>query len=148
MTQILLDRIVGRESTGAAAAPAQASQTAARAVTDRPVRRPLRPSRPARPSGRGAAPILRPVGACPAPALTRRPVARTHGCAMPAPELTVAPMAASIWAPTWRLTDRGIAVVLVIGLMIMVAALTVVGLTAAKVTGEGYQPAVSAGLPR
>jgi hypothetical protein len=55
---------------------------------------------------------------------------------------------ATTWAPTWRLTDRGIAVVLVIGLMIMVAALAVVGLTAARVTGEGYQPAVSAGLPR
>lgn len=38
--------------------------------------------------------------------------------------------------------------VLVIGVMIMVAALTVIGLTAVKVTGEGYRPAVSLALPR
>ncbi|MDN5763075.1 MAG: hypothetical protein L0H41_12260 [Microlunatus sp.] len=47
----------------------------------------------------------------------------------------------------WRLTDRGLAVVLVTGLMIMMAALTVVGLTAVKVTGEGYRASVSATLP-
>ena len=50
--------------------------------------------------------------------------------------------------PNWRLTDRGVAVVLVVGLMIMVAALTVVGLTAMSVTGDGYQSMVSASLPR
>lgn len=49
---------------------------------------------------------------------------------------------------TWRLTDRGIAAVVVAGLMIMVAAMTVVGLTAAKVTGEGYQATVTTNLPR
>ena len=38
----------------------------------------------------------------------------------------------------WRLTDRGIAVVLVLVGMITVAALVVIGLTAWQVTGAGY----------
>jgi hypothetical protein len=38
----------------------------------------------------------------------------------------------------WRLTDRGIALVLVTGLLIVTAALAVVGLTAVRVTGERY----------
>ena len=56
--------------------------------------------------------------------------------------------AATASAPIWRLTDRGVAVLLVSGLMIMVAALTVVGLTAVTVTGEGYRATVSSSLPR
>jgi hypothetical protein len=39
---------------------------------------------------------------------------------------------------SWRLTDRGIALVLVTGLLIVTAALAVVGLTAVRVTGERY----------
>jgi hypothetical protein len=39
-----------------------------------------------------------------------------------------------------RLTDRGIAVILVAGAMIVMAALVVVGLTAVRVTGEDAQP--------
>ena len=39
---------------------------------------------------------------------------------------------------SWRLTERGIAVVLVARLLIVTAALTVVGLTALRVTGERY----------
>ena len=35
----------------------------------------------------------------------------------------------------WRLTDRGIAVVLVIAAMILTAAIAVIGLTAVRVTG-------------
>jgi hypothetical protein len=61
---------------------------------------------------------------------------------MPESAFAAAPAAA------WRLTDRGVAVVLVAGLMIMVAALTVIGLTALKVTGEGYRVTVSESLPR
>jgi hypothetical protein len=51
-------------------------------------------------------------------------------------------------APTWQLTDRGVVVVVVTGLMIMVAALAVVGLTALRVTGDSYRPTVTASLPR
>jgi len=38
----------------------------------------------------------------------------------------------------WRLTDRGIAVVLVLAVMIAVAAVAVIGLTAWQVTGADY----------
>jgi hypothetical protein len=63
---------------------------------------------------------------------------------MPQPQIE-APRATE---PAWQLTDRGVAVLLVAGLMIMVAALTVVGLTAVTVTGEGYRATVSSSLPR
>ena len=39
----------------------------------------------------------------------------------------------------WRLTDRGIAVVLVIVAMILTAAMVVVGLTAVRVTDPGFR---------
>jgi Tfp pilus assembly protein PilX len=39
----------------------------------------------------------------------------------------------------WRLTDRGIALVLALTAMIVVAAVTVIGLTAWRVTAPGYQ---------
>lgn len=51
-------------------------------------------------------------------------------------------------APTkCQLTDRGIAVVMVIAAIIMIAALAVVGLTAVRVTGAGYDAAVQ-GAPQ
>jgi hypothetical protein len=40
----------------------------------------------------------------------------------------------------WRLTDRGIAVVIVIAGLILTAALVVIGLTAVRVTGPDYGP--------
>jgi hypothetical protein len=39
----------------------------------------------------------------------------------------------------WRLTDRGIALVLAVAAVIVMAAITVIGLTAWRVTGPGYQ---------
>jgi hypothetical protein len=39
----------------------------------------------------------------------------------------------------WRLTDRGIAVVMVIAAMILTAALVVIGLTVVRVTGPDYR---------
>ena len=80
----------------------------------------------------------------PDPSWCRRRGARAQSCTMP--QLHVS--APTVCAPTWRLTDRGVAVLLVAGLMIMVAALTVVGLTAITVTGEGYRATVSSSLPR
>jgi len=48
-----------------------------------------------------------------------------------------------IEAPTasadWRLTDRGIAVVVALAAMILTAALVVIGLTAVRVTSADYQ---------
>ena len=47
-------------------------------------------------------------------------------------------------AGAWRLTDRGIAVVLVLALMIAMAAVAVIGLTAWQVTSADYSPATPA----
>ena len=41
---------------------------------------------------------------------------------------------------TWRLTERGLAVVLVLAAALVAASIAVVGLTAVRVTGESYQP--------
>jgi hypothetical protein len=44
----------------------------------------------------------------------------------------------------WRLTDRGIAVIMVVGMMIVTAALSVVGLTALRVASTDYPAVVHA----
>jgi len=93
------------------------------------------PTRPGRRTGRGTGPAARPARRPAASPVVRtaRPVSRS--CAVTAP--TVMPSRAA--APSrWRLTERGIALVLVTGLLIVTAALAVVGLTAVRVTGEHY----------
>lgn len=45
---------------------------------------------------------------------------------------------------TWHLTDRGLAVVLVVAAALVAASIVVVGLTALQVTGDGYRPSHSA----
>ena len=146
MTQLLVDQITVDEPVGRAAARAQVQPTVlGRAAATRPLpSRRLRPRRPGRGSGRAAAPTLRPATFWPASDVSRRPRTQGRSCVMPQPQV----VAATVSEPTWRLTDRGVAVLLVVGLMIMVAALTVVGLTAITVTGEGYRATVSASLPR
>jgi hypothetical protein len=52
-----------------------------------------------------------------------------------------APAAAATSARTWHLTDRGMAVVLVVAAALVAASIAVVGLTALRVTGESYQAA-------
>jgi hypothetical protein len=42
----------------------------------------------------------------------------------------------------WRLTDRGIAVVMVIVAMILTAAMVVIGLTAVRVTDPGFRTGI------
>lgn len=84
--------------------------------------------RPARRDGRSTGPQTRPARPIDLPRRLRR--ASAQSCAVSAPT--------SVAASGWRLTERGIAVVLVAALMIVVAALTVVGLTALRVTGDGY----------
>lgn len=146
MTQLLVDRIAIDVPVGSAAARAGVSTGAAGRVTPvgpLPGRR-LRPGRPGRGSGRAATPTLRPAEFWPTPKFARRTGAQARSCQLAQPQVP----AATVSAPTWRLTDRGVAVLLVSGLMIMVAALTVVGLTAVTVTGEGYRATVSSSLPR
>jgi hypothetical protein len=41
---------------------------------------------------------------------------------------------------SWQLTDRGIAVAMAIAAMILAAAVVVIGITAVRVTGPGYDP--------
>ena len=89
------------------------------------------PARPGRRSGRGTGPQARP--ARPLAGGTR--VLRPQACSDDAPAVQAAPAAG------WRLTERGIALVLVAGLLVVTAALTVVGLTALRVTGERYADA-------
>jgi hypothetical protein len=97
----------------------------------------LSPTAPAgRAAGRGLRPNTRPVRAVPPPSLAA-PARRTPQACVAEPTLSSASM---------RLTDRGIAAVMVVGLMIMVTALIVIGLTALRVTGPGYVPAGSSQL--
>ena len=107
--------------------------------------RPLRHRPRGRGAGRTSAPTLRPSQVCRPPSARSSTVSSVRSCVVPAPVPAGAPSGGSV--TSWRLTERGVGVVLVIGLMIMVAALTVVALTAVTVTGEGYRPSVSAILP-
>lgn len=148
MTQLLVDRTTVDESgDGAAARFVTSATTDTRLAPARqqPTRR-VRPDRRRRGPGRNATPVLRPAAFWTARSGVGHPGHGPRSCTPPAPPVTLAVAAAD--ASTWRLTDRGVAVVLVVGLMMMVAALTVVGLTAMSVTGDGYQATVSAGLPR
>ena len=124
-------------------------------VVDRPTDaapavRPWRRIRDAQGSGREAAPRLRPARPMPTQAGSTRTLSHPGGsgaraCVMPPAPAMVRQCSEQ---SSWRLTDRGVAVVIVTGLMIMVAALTVVGLTAMRVTSDGYQATASQTLPR
>jgi hypothetical protein len=91
-----------------------------------------------RADGRGLRPRTRPVRAVPPPSLTSSVRRKPQACLADA----------SATAGSLRLTDRGIAAVMVVGLMIMVTALVVIGLTALRVTGPGYAPAGQSQLVR
>jgi len=104
---------------------------ARRPPTDAPGRWSQAPARPNRGTGRRTGPQARPGQAVEAPSLHRPAEARVQGCLADA--ATSSPAA-------WQLTDRGIAVVLTVTVMIVFAALTVVGLTALRVTSPSYQP--------
>ena len=85
------------------------------------VRRPLR-------SGSVRGPLARPARLLPAPGGDAGQRPRVRSCRIEATGGTT----------EWRLTDRGIAVVLVLALMITMAATAVIGLTAWQVTGADY----------
>ena len=86
------------------------------------------PGRPGRRTGRGTGPQARPARLLAGGTRVLRPQA----CTVEAPAVQAA------GATSWRLTERGIALLLVTGLLVVTAALTVVGLTALRVTGERY----------
>jgi hypothetical protein len=106
-----------------------ASPTLRRPVAAPPRQR-TRPDRPSRGTGRQTGPQARPGQVVDAPTLHRPTAARVQGCRA---EAAVAAPAA------WRLTNRGIAVILTAAVMITFAALTVIGLTALRVTSPTYQ---------
>lgn len=95
------------------------------------------PVRPRRRTGRGTGPEARPARRPAAPPVVRSAGIPSHGCSVTVP-LPAPPRAPRAEKAHWQLTDRGIALVLVTGLLIAAAALAVVGLTAIRVTGERY----------
>lgn len=108
---------------------------------DRTVRRRVARVRPVGRSGRRPAPRSRPLRQLAPPSLAPEVQRRAHACTGEA----AAPVVVSVPQPArsrtrTRLTDRGIAVILVAGAMIVLAAVTVVTLTALQVTGDGAQP--------
>lgn len=93
--------------------------------------------RPAARSGRSQRPLARPINPVAAPSLTAMPSPQVKACSpQPGAGRRVEPVA----RVHTQLTDRGIAVILVAGVMIVLAAVTVIGLTALRVTGDNYQP--------
>ncbi len=89
----------------------------------------VRPARPGQGAGRARGPRSRPGRAVPAPSLRRSRPARTQACVVAGPASQ----------PTWQLTDRGVAVIMVVMATIAFAAMLVVGLTALQVTSPSYQ---------
>lgn len=115
------------EAGAPAARPARSRQAPSRQVRVRPAGR----------SGRGLAPRSRPAGPVAPPSLRSDEQPRVRACvgeSAPAIELPVPAPART------RLTDRGIAVILVAGAMIVLAAVTVVALTAFRVTSDSSVP--------
>jgi len=100
---------------------------------------PARPRhlRPARQSGRGVGPTARPAHFVPPPRLAPPVRSRASACTV---DTDPAALRWSASQNRTRLTERGIAVILVAGVMIVLAAVTVVSLTALRVTGEGAEP--------
>ena len=102
------------------------------AQPSRPVR--SAPGRPGRRSGRTSGPVGRAGSGVPAPQLRRSAAVAAASCVADArPSVPRRQPRSSV-----SLTDRGIAVILVAGVMIAIAALTVVGATASHVTSDRY----------
>lgn len=100
-----------------------------RGSTPAPVRRNV-PSRSGRGTARAHSPQARPTRGVQAPSIVRSVTPRVGG----------GPVQHSVRTTgQYRLTERGIAVVLVAAGMIVIAAVAVIGLTALRVTSEGYQ---------
>lgn len=135
---VLLEELSRQRFTGAD--PERSTPAPERSTPVRPTRR----RRPARGSGRQAHPAVRPAGAVPPPVLKPRIAERAPGlegraCRVDAAVARQAAVARPA-AAGWRLTERGIGVVLIAGAMVVAAALTVITATALTVTSEDYRP--------
>lgn len=109
-------------------------QTAPAARTSAPAQA---PGRPRRRTGRSSGPQARPSRPVTLAPAGRARVLRPQACTVEAPTVALGTPRPTVW----RLTERGIALVLVTGLLIVTAAVTVIGLTALRVTGDSYAPA-------
>jgi hypothetical protein len=118
------------------------------AILDQPSWSRLRPSPAVQPGRRPVtrSPLARQLGRVPVPprALTKNQRS-TGGRGVVPPYSNRAVRACRVSkvqsSASWRLTDRGIALVLVLTAVLVLAAVTVIGLTAWRVTGPGYQVA-------
>lgn len=95
---------------------------------DHPSRRRIsRPDSPAA-SGRGVRPRSRPAAVY-SPLVAGRSLLQVRACTAEAGH-----------AASFRLTERGMAVIMVAALMLLVSAVVVIGLTFVRVTGPNYVP--------
>lgn len=96
--------------------------------------------RPGRGGGRGTRPITRSLSGVGAPAVGsgRRLRATARGCSAEANRRQATPVVAESVTSGWRLTNRGIALVLITGAVLVAAALTVITATAVTVTSDNY----------
>jgi hypothetical protein len=97
-----------------------------------------RPVRRRAPKGR---PVGRPGRAATMPPRSYGGAAKPRAVVPPYPTAVRACRVGTVsrGATSWRLTDRGIALVLTLAALLVVAAVTVIGLTAWRVTSPGYQ---------
>ena len=120
MSVATIERSTTRPTPDAGAPRVSSARSAA------PVRQ--RPRRP----GPGTGPGTRPTRVVPAPSLAPARPSRPQACRAEARAAAPAPRR------SWRLTERGLAVVMVTAVLIVTAAVAVVGLTALRVTSESY----------
>lgn len=89
-----------------------------------------------RSTGRSGRPQARPPRPLRGPRLGVDPLVPALACDLERPDVP----RLRVESAGWRLTDRGIAVIIAAGLAIATAALVVIGLTAMRVTADGYAP--------
>ncbi|MGI3784561.1 MAG: hypothetical protein ACRYG2_27690 [Janthinobacterium lividum] len=106
--------------------------------------RSLAPSRPAptrtrpRRTGPGVGPTARPRRLRFSAPAVAAPLSRPRSCE-PSPVVAA--------SRSWHLTERGLAVVLVVAAALVAASIAVVGLTALRITSDSYHPGHSAVAP-
>jgi len=102
--------------------------------------------RPGRGAGRGTRPVSRSLSGVAAPRLDRqtRLASGSRACRPEFRQSSAPARAAAAASAGWRLTNRGIAVVLITGALLAAAAITVITATAITVTSDSYHSQGSA----
>lgn len=97
-------------------------------------------------AGRGTGPVSRSTSGVAAPQLRsgRKVRAEVSGCSPEFSRSTATAVVSESAAAGWRLTNRGIAVILIAGAVLVAAAITVIAATAVTVTSDSYHPHGSA----